>query len=304
MNALDMTNQISEILRSESPTLEAGELKSYVRSFAERRDTFLRIQQTQGSPLYLFDRSALLERAGRFTKAFQEVFTDFRAYYAVKSNNHPAVAQNLVEAGFGLDVSSGLELDLALKCGCGDIIFSGPGKTDAELRQAANHARVVTLLLDSFAELDRLEHIAKERRCRIRAGVRLTVDESGLWRKFGIPLASLLRFLERAQTCSHVSICGLQFHSSWNRDPSAQVAFIARVGQTLRQLPSMLRSALTFLDIGGGFWPSRLPRRPVVCAKRYLTQSGLLWTISSFRLSPLRPSPSRFQRPWPHTSFR
>jgi diaminopimelate decarboxylase len=252
-----MTEQISEILRSETPTLEAGEVKSYVRSFSRRRDTFLRIRQTQGSPLYLFDRTALLERARRFREAFQAVFADFRAYYAVKSNNHPGVAQNLVEAGFGLDVSSGLELDLALKCGCGDIIFSGPGKTDAELRQAVDHDSAVTVLLDSFAELDRLEDIAKKRQCRVRAGVRLTADETGLWRKFGIPPASLRRFLEQAQTRSHVSICGLQFHTSWNRGPSAQVEFIGRVGQTLRELPSTLRSALTFLDIGGGFWPER-----------------------------------------------
>ncbi len=253
----ELINQISEILGFESRTLETDELKIYVRSFIEEKETFLRIQQTQGSPLYLFDRSTLLERARRFTKAFQEVFTDFCVYYAVKSNNHPAVVENLVEAGMGLDVSSGLELDLALKCGCAEVIFSGPGKTEAELRQAVDHAGVVTVLLDSFAELDRLERIAREHRCRTRAGIRLATDETGLWRKFGVPLSTLQLFLQQAQTCSHVAVSGLQFHTSWNRDPSAQVAFIGRIGRTLRRLPRSLRSAVTFLDIGGGFWPSR-----------------------------------------------
>ena len=254
---MNSESRISEILRSESPSLEAGELTAYVRSFVEQRDTFLHIQQTHGSPLYVFDASALRERARRFTETFQAVFTDFRSYYAVKSNNHPAVAQSLVASGFGLDVSSGLELDLALKCGCADILFSGPGKTDAELRQAVNHAGVVTLLVDSFSELERLEAIAREHRGCIRAGVRLTTEETGLWRKFGIPLGSLRQLLEHAQMCPHVDLCGLQFHTSWNRDPSAQVAFIGRIGKRLKQLPPMLRSALKFLDIGGGFWPSR-----------------------------------------------
>jgi diaminopimelate decarboxylase len=180
-----------------------------------------------------------------------------KVYYALKSNSHPLIASTLVEAGLGLDVSSGLELQQALKHDAKDIIFSGPGKRPDELQLAVNNADCVTVLIDSFGELERLEKIALESGKQVRAGVRLTTDEVGIWRKFGVPLDQLARFLEKSQRCRHVSVCGLQFHLSWNLNPQAQVMFIARLGAELRSMEPRLRQSLQFLDIGGGFWPAQ-----------------------------------------------
>ena len=91
----------------------------------------------------------------------------------------------------------------------------------------------------------------------MRAGVRLTTDTNGLWRKFGIPLKDLPRFLDTAKCSSHISVQGLQFHTSWNLDPHNQVDFIVRLGSTLSKLTSEQRSTIEFIDIGGGFWPSQ-----------------------------------------------
>jgi diaminopimelate decarboxylase len=92
---------------------------------------------------------------------------------------------------------------------------------------------------------------------RVQAGIRLTTDEGGLWRKFGIPLSALERFMDEACKCPHVNLSGLQFHTSWNLDPAAQVEFLARLGNTLQHFPQKYRAAIAFIDIGGGFWPSR-----------------------------------------------
>ena len=251
---LEMTH---ESIEQEPATLDQAEISSFVSSFLQRRDVFLQIYHKYGSPLYVVEESVLLERAEQFTNAFCQVLPDVRVYYAMKSNNHPLIVNTLVNAGLNLDVSSGLELQTALDSGAINIVFSGPGKTEKELTLAVENSDQTTVLIDSFGELELLQRIASEKDASIRAGVRLTTDNNGLWRKFGIALKDLSRFLDAAKCSSHVSVQGLQFHTSWNLDPCNQVDFITRLGGTLSELTPEQRSAIEFIDIGGGFWPSQ-----------------------------------------------
>ncbi len=245
----------AELLNRQVPRLDAQELRRFVQSFLDRRDNFLAAAGKEGSPLYVIDCEALVDRAQQFRRAFSAVLPDIRVYYALKSNSHPTVATTLIQEGVGLDVSSGLELQTALRYGARDIVFSGPGKRPDELGLAVDNAQFVTVLLDSFGELARLEQIARHGQASIRAGVRLTTDDTGIWKKFGIPLDRLPEFFEAARKCTHVDLCGLQFHMSWNLNPQSQVVFIARLGGELRRLDKKHRDRIRFIDVGGGFWP-------------------------------------------------
>jgi diaminopimelate decarboxylase len=242
-------------LAQRTPLLDREELAAFVQGFLDRAEVFRAAARGHGSPLYLLEEHVLRERAKHFLAAFRAELPRVRVYYAVKSNNLPAVASILSDAGLGLDVSSGLELEMAIDCPTDDIVFSGPGKLGPELALAVEHAGRVTVLMDSFAELERLERVAAEADAVVRAGVRLTTDERGLWRKFGIPLADLARFLDAAAACPHVDLRGLQFHTSWNLGPANQVAFLQRLGETLARLDASDRARIEFLDIGGGYWP-------------------------------------------------
>lgn len=261
MSAANSPLNLNSTLMNNCPSLpftsqlDPAELGSFVRSFVERRELFLSLAAKHGSPLYVLEEAVLLDRASRFVAAFRAELPDVRVYYAVKTNNCPEVARLLVRTGLGLDVSSGLELELAISAGATDIVFSGPGKTDAELAAAVRHRDRVTVLMDSFAELERLDRSAAAAGEPVRAGVRLTADERGLWRKFGIRLDALPRFFGRAAACRGIRLSGLQFHTSWNLDPGRQVAFIERLGADLRRLDASHRAAIEFLDVGGGFWP-------------------------------------------------
>lgn len=249
--------QAAELLNRQVPRLDAGEIADFVRPFLDRRDAFLAVVHDHGSPLYAIDTEALVNRARQFRNAFAAVLPDHRIYYALKSNSHPAIATTLVNEGLGLDVSSGLELKAALACGAGDIVFSGPGKSSDELTLAVENSGKVTVLLDSFRELAKLNQIAHQANSRVRAGVRLATEDSGIWRKFGIPLEKLGSFFDEARRCEHIDLCGLQFHISWNLNPEAQVLFITRLGAELRGLDATHRQNIKFLDIGGGFWPEQ-----------------------------------------------
>jgi diaminopimelate decarboxylase len=245
----------AEILNRQSPELPADEIASFVKNFLNRRVEFLELAKKLGSPLYVLEPDILLERAKQFYEAFSKEIPDIKVYFAVKSNNCPDIAGTLVKAGLGLDVSSGEELKLAIDCNASDIIFSGPGKTDPELALAAAYRDRVTILIDSFGEIERLGRISRDLQSPLRAGVRLTTDERGLWRKFGIPLSELPRFISAVRSFDNISLKGLQFHTSWNMGPENQVAFIRQIGNVLRNLSRQHRAMIEFIDIGGGFWP-------------------------------------------------
>ena len=247
----------AEMLVPRTPPLDAEEVRQYIGAVLQRKGMFDRFLEQADTPLFAIDSKALAARATEFRDTFTDALPSARFFYAVKSNNHPEIARQLVTLGYGLDVSSGVELEMALECGAHQIVFSGPGKTDDELELAVKHVRRVTVLIDSFGELHRLEQIARRHDIGIRAGVRLTTQEKGIWRKFGIPISDMPLFFAEAEACKHVWLCGIQFHLSWNLSPANHVAFITRLGRALQQLREKYRSEVEFVDIGGGYWPPR-----------------------------------------------
>lgn len=231
------------------------EIQNQVLSFLQRSERFREAALAGGTPLYIFEPEVMRERIRTFVDAFNHHLDSFEAFFAMKCNHHPEVVSTAVHSGLGLDVSSGIELSAAIEAGCRRILFSGPGKTDVELEMAAAHADRVTVLLDSFGELERLKAAASKEGVTVAAGVRVTTREEGLWRKFGIPLASLGAFLKTAAGNTRVKVQGLQFHTSWNLTPENQVDFIGRLGRELGSLEPGILGSLLFLDIGGGYWP-------------------------------------------------
>lgn len=234
-----------------------SELAGFVHGYFRNKERYLDILKTSLSPVYILETDILRQRADRFRRTFMAKSPDCGFYFAMKSNNHPRVSETLLAMHYGLDVSSGAELETAILLGAQDIVFSGPGKTEDELAVAVQNHGAVTILLDSFEELNRLERAAAARDRLVRAGVRLTTNPAGLWRKFGIPLEDLPAFFRKAGECPHVRLQGLQFHTSWNLSPRPQCDFIAALGLSLRGLSHEALDRISFVDVGGGYWPEQ-----------------------------------------------
>lgn len=227
-----------------------------VQSCLERRHFFLDLAGRHGSPLYLLEEAALQERAASFQAAFRSELPDFDIFFPVKANSHPLVVKTMVQAGLGLEVSSGMELDWAVQAGSRRILFSGPAKTDDELELALRHHDRVTVIMDSWRELERLAELTSRHKQVISAGVRMAAGAgNSSWGKFGIALDELRPFAEQASISEFLTLEGLQFHTSWNMSPEPQVAMLRLIGSLLADLPAHLRQRLNFLNIGGGFWP-------------------------------------------------
>src|ERR1700709_1848417 len=125
-----------------------------------------------GTPALFLDEEDLRARARAYTGAFQGV----DVYYAGKAFLCTAVAKWIDDEGLGLDVCTGGELAVALAAGFPPdrLAFPGNNKTVAEFQRAVD-VGVERVIVDSFAEIDRLAEVATASGRTQRVLVRITV---------------------------------------------------------------------------------------------------------------------------------
>ena len=145
---------------------------------------------------------------------FSEAFASEKAVvcYAMKANSNQSVLRTLAKLGAGADVVSGGELKRALAAGIPPqkILFSGVGKTEAELR-AALAADILCVNVESEPELELLSRLAIESGKTARISVRVNPDvDAGTHakiatgkseNKFGVPLPRARAVYARAANC-------------------------------------------------------------------------------------------------------
>src|SRR6204780_3777983 len=174
-----------------------------------------------GTPFYCYS-TATLERHYR---VFSEAFAGETAVvcYAMKANSNQSVLRTLAKLGAGADVVSGGELKGALAAGIPPekILFSGIGKTEAELR-AALAADILCINVESEPELELLSKLAVETGKTARISVRVNPDvDAGTHakistgkseNKFGIPLARARAVYARAAKLPGIEVTGADMH--------------------------------------------------------------------------------------------
>ena len=155
---IDLNTKIATVMADRASAVK-GTLLPIVTRILSKKDAIATLIKSHATPFYLLDADALGESITSFSRAFSAI-PHFTPFYAVKSNPYPYILKKVVQRGFGLDVSSGRELQLGLRVGASSIVFSGPGKSDEELQLALDHADRTIVNLDSFRELEKLVFIA------------------------------------------------------------------------------------------------------------------------------------------------
>jgi diaminopimelate decarboxylase len=256
-----------------------------------------------GTPLYIVSAAAM-RHAGQSARRLVDSYCPGGfVCYAYKANALASICALLDREGIGAEVSSPMELRLALDIGVepGRIIFNGPLKSDDALRLALK-VGVGYLNADSFAELQRIDRIAMERgrvaEVGLRIGPRVAQDLHGRPTRFGVDCANelALRCLREARQLNWVRLCGLQFHLGTqigSIDPYAR-AISEAVELMSRGLDEDLLKAC-YLDIGGGFAVAPSTCRPEVEAYgRSQVEENLLERVLEYAaraVEPLSPRP-------------
>jgi len=219
------------------------------------------IAREVGTPFYCYS-TATLERHYRvFSEAFSGV--DALVCYAMKANSNQSVLRTLAKLGAGADVVSGGELQRALAAGIppSKIVFSGVGKTEAELRAALAHD-IKCLNIESEPELELLSRLAVETGRTARISIRVNPDvDSGTHakistgkseNKFGIPLAHAREVYARAAKLPGLQISGVDVHiGSQIIDLAPMEAAFRIVAEFVHQLRSDGHT-ISHVDFGGG----------------------------------------------------
>jgi len=214
-----------------------------------------------GTPFYCYS-TATLERHYR---VFAEAFAGEKALvcYAMKANSNQSVLRTLAKLGAGADVVSGGELKRALAAGIPPerIVFSGVGKTEAEIR-AALAADILCLNVESEPELELLSALASGQGKTARISVRVNPDvDSGSHakistgkseNKFGIPLAQARAVYARAAKLPGIRVTGVDMHIG------SQITDLVPLEAAFRLLAEFVQTlradghTISHVDFGGG----------------------------------------------------
>lgn len=130
-------------------------------------------ERVGGTPYFAYDRTLLSERVALLRATLP---AGLQLSYAIKANPMPAVVQHLAGLVDSFDVASALEMQVAMDTTmpATRISFAGPGKTDAELRQAV--AAGVTIEMESAGEAARIARAGGQLGIRPRVAVRVNPD--------------------------------------------------------------------------------------------------------------------------------
>lgn len=216
-----------------------------------------------GTPAYVYSTAAIRRQFRRLQEVLAPV--PHRLHYSVKANSNLAVLRLLRDLGAGVDIVSGGELYRALRAGFGgdDVVFSGVGKTEPELREALM-VGVRVINVEGEGELALLDAVAqslgKVAPVALRVNPEVTVEtphhytrtgERG--NKFGIPWDEARRAARLAEELPNVRLVGLDMHiGSQISRLEPYVQGIRKLLELHRALASDGASHLRYLDIGGG----------------------------------------------------
>ena len=249
------------------PTLHEGleALRDNRSSSPSALSAVSRLAGSFGTPLYVYDKAAIVGRFRALKAAFAPRFPRLRLHYALKANGSLAVGRILRAEGAFPEVVSVGEIEAALRAGWkgGDVLFTSSSKTPTEI--ARTIALGAVLNADSRDELEQASRAAVKARRTVRLSFRLNpgvdpdthrhintgIPES----KFGVHLdgGDALAAYARAKELPAVSIAGIHCHiGSQIADTAGYEAAARKMLAFVKELKKKLGIVLSFVDLGGG----------------------------------------------------
>ena len=214
-----------------------------------------------GTPCYVYSRAALTDNLRQFTNALQG--REHLICYAVKANSNLAILNVFARLGAGFDIVSGGELQRVLAAGgeARTVVFSGVGKTVAEIRMALD-AGILCFNVESGAELDRLNEVAGGMGKIAAISLRVNPDvdakthpyiSTGLKQnKFGVAYSDAIALYRKARGLTNLRITGMDCHIGSQLTEASP--FVAAVEKILVLADALASEGihLEHLDLGGG----------------------------------------------------
>ncbi|TCZ52909.1 diaminopimelate decarboxylase [Roseicella aquatilis] len=223
-----------------------------------------RIAADAGTPTWVYSAGALRRRARALKAALDGAGLRASVHYAVKANTSLAVLRVLAAEGLGADVVSEGELRAARAAGIpgAEIVFSGVGKTERELRLALDED-IAQINLESAEEAETLSALAASLGRTARVALRVNPDVDARTHakittgrsenKFGVAIADAPALYARLAALPGLEPVGVATHIG-SQITSGMAAYRAAYAR-LAELVQALRAAglpVQHIDCGGG----------------------------------------------------
>ncbi len=219
------------------------------------------LARQHGTPLYVYSKASMLDALAAYQRGFAG--RKVQICYAMKANSSLAVLQLFARQGCGFDIVSGGELQRVLAAG-GDprkIIFSGVGKTRAEMRQALQ-AGIGCFNVESEPEIDVLNEVALELGVQAPISIRVNpnVDpkthpyiSTGLkGNKFGVAHERTVATYQRAAALPGLRVVGIDCHiGSQITEATPYLDAVDRMLDLVQAIEAA-GIAIHHIDFGGG----------------------------------------------------
>ncbi|MFY9660027.1 MAG: diaminopimelate decarboxylase, partial [Terriglobales bacterium] len=215
-----------------------------------------------GTPLYVYSAAMIRARLDAFARAFRPI--PHTLCYSVKANSTLAILRLVAGEGVGFDVVSGGELQRVFRAspkGAGKVVFSGVGKTAAEL-EFALRSGILLFNAESASELKLLSATAARLKKRAAIAIRVNPDVSakthpyistGLHQhKFGVPIPEARTLYALAAHQPYLTVAGVSVHIG------SQITNVGTFQEALGRVADLVRRLrrqghdIRYVDAGGG----------------------------------------------------
>lgn len=221
------------------------------------------IAEAVGTPAYVYSAASIRSQYAELSHALRRI--PHSIHYSVKANSNLAILGILQRLGSGVDVVSGGEMYRAQSAGFSgpDIVFSGVGKTEREMREALGLG-VRMINVESEEELALLDEVAgsmgKVAPVALRVNPEVMVDTPHPYTrtgvkgmKFGIPFDETTVVALRALAMPNLKLVGLDMHvGSQISEFEPYEIGLGRLLQLKKEIEAAGARDLEYLDIGGG----------------------------------------------------
>lgn len=218
--------------------------------------------QEYGSPLYLYDMGQFRSNIERLR---ENLFPESGLFFSMKANPLSEFCSIAYHEGCGVEIASGGELKLALASGVdpGNIVFSGPGKTEGELLKAIE-AQIYVIHVESLREIRIINQLAEEKNRNVPIALRINpnritstgkVQMGGTASQFGIEETELVDSLfEEINSLKNINLSGVHIYMGTSILNAEEICrnteYSIRLGI---ELSSKYAFKLKYLNVGGGF---------------------------------------------------
>ncbi|MEE3744105.1 diaminopimelate decarboxylase [Campylobacter porcelli] len=222
---------------------------------------YLALAKKYKTPLYIYDFDHITAQYNKLKREFNA--RKSLICYAVKANSNLSILKHIATLGGGFDCVSIGEVKRALLAGASNykIIYSGVGKSDEEIKEALN-LDILMINLESYAEMQRVEIIAKElnKKARISVRVNPNVDpkthpyiSTGLNKnKFGVSIDEARKIYLHSHKSDHLDPVGIHCHIGSQLSDISPVIEAANIVSSLLSELRVAQIDIKFFDIGGG----------------------------------------------------